>query len=150
MLKGLLCHPHHFKTSSSSKRTNMNLTIATAPRADGRTTNLGALAMRLIGEVTLGAALTMLLPADLRAECLEWNVMGKWNALQSNGGAQPTFVVVTQNGSQIAGNAYPNDLLHGRATFEGTLTGSTIKFTVFWSASSVGEYTGKRYRLRAE
>ena len=119
----------------------MNLKIATSPRADGRTTNIRVLAMRSIGVVALSAALTMLLPTGLRAECLEWNVKGQWNALQSNGG-QAAFAVITQSGNQISGNAYSNDLAHTRATFEGTLTGSTINFTVFWSASSVGEYTG--------
>lgn len=114
----------------------MNVTFATS-------TSIGVLAMRSIGVAALGAALTMLLPTGLRAECLEWNVKGQWNALQSNG-AQATVAVVTQKGNQISGNAstYSPGLGLTRAPFEGTLNGSTIDFTVFWSGASVGEYTG--------
>lgn len=63
--------------------------------------------------------------------------------LQSNGG-QATVSVVAQKGNQISGNAsaYTAGLGLTKAPFEGTLTGSTINFTVFWSAASVGEYTG--------
>ena len=107
--------------------------------------------IRLAGGLALGAALALLAPgAGHAAECLRWDVSGPWTAIQDNGThADFTF---TQGDTLIQGNGKFTQGWTRDGSFDGTLIGSEIKFTVYWSSYSdsyghyspteIGEYTG--------
>jgi hypothetical protein len=106
---------------------------------------------RLHGALVLSAALCALASHAAAAApvCLRWDVSGVWTAVQDNG-THAEFTV-TQGDAQIQGNAsYSQGYYTGN--FDGTLSGSDMKFTVYWQAppnrngryesNSIGEYSG--------
>jgi hypothetical protein len=103
------------------------------------------------GALVLGAALGLLTAQAAAAApvCLRWDASGVWTAIQDNG-THAEFTV-TQGDAQIQGNAsYAQGYYTGN--FDGTLSGSDMKFTVYWQAppnrngryesNSIGEYSG--------
>ena len=108
-------------------------------------------AIRLRGGLALGAALALLAPgAGRAAECSRWDVSGPWTAIQDNG-THADFTV-TQGDTLLQGKATFTQGWTREGSFDGTLLGSEIKFTVYWSSFSdgqgryspteIGEYTG--------
>jgi hypothetical protein len=113
-----------------------------------------AVRARLRNVAPLGALLVLLAgPAAAEGPvCQRWNVSGAWSAIQDNG-SHADFTV-TQGDVQILGDATFTKDWNYSGNFDGTLNGSDIKFTVYWTdgepisnsdlhrPSSIGEYSG--------
>jgi hypothetical protein len=107
---------------------------------------VAALLTRLRSAVLLSAALGLLAAHAARgAECLKWDVSGKWSAVQGND-TRADFTVI-QLDTLIEGNATFTNALTRNGNFDGTLNGLDLKFTVYWSINNnvgneIGEYAG--------
>lgn len=96
------------------------------------------------------ATVLVLLPvmsSAASAACLQWDVSGNWRILQSNGAV--TNISIVQTGTQLVGNgSYTTRATSSRfgskesGQLDGTLRGNAVNFSIFWSSSSVGAYTG--------
>lgn len=98
----------------------------------------------------VGAVIVTLTPTAAQAEaaCQRWDVSGAWTVVQDNGGH--ANIVVTQGDTILTGQARsPAYVSNGN--FDGTLNGSDIKFTIYWtqllddrydSKSDIGDYVG--------
>lgn len=84
---------------------------------------------------------------EASAACLQWDVGGNWQILQSNGFA--TNVALRQNGANVIGNAnYRTRATSGRmgasesGEVDGTIKGNAINLSIYWGIDKVGVYFG--------
>ena len=107
---------------------------------------VAALPTRLRIAALLGAALGLLAsPAARAGECLKWDLDGAWSAVQAND-TRADFTV-TQIETRIQGAATFTNGWTRNGNFDGTVNGSDVKFTVYWSLTNnggdeIGEYAG--------
>ncbi len=92
----------------------------------------------------LGAAGLIAAPAAAgsaalqRAHCT-WNIAGEWSGDQSTGTVLGLDIV--QHGEKIRGTAH-EEAVPFDGSLKGEVAGSTVKFTVTWSPSLKGKYSG--------
>lgn len=112
--------------------------MTTPPRPAHRAYRRAVRALAILA-LTLAGFLTTATGASAATACERPNVAGAWVSSQSNAGGIPVYYTFTQSGTTIGGTASFAGI---GATVSGTLTGSTLTFTVSYSNGATGRYTG--------
>jgi hypothetical protein len=108
---------------------------------------IGKNSLTLTGLIVFGVCVGASMPTAAQAPCTKWDVFGAWDAVQSNSpGRNARFFEMRPTG----GDQFQGKAMHAPVTsnqwrdgqVDGSVSGSAIRFTVFWDANSVGVYTG--------
>jgi hypothetical protein len=80
----------------------------------------------------------LLLPVAAQAECLQWDMSGRWEIVQGNG-YNATFDL-TQSGNELHGTGRYSEARS--RSIDGSVGENGFDFTVHWSNGAIGYYAG--------
>lgn len=98
--------------------------------------------MRLL----LGSCLALLGCAAAQADCLKWDINGRWHFVQSNDTI--ARFDLQRDGSRVTGSAYFEDEQNGltlgtAGSIDGTVEGDRLDLVVYWEGGSIGVYQAR-------
>ena len=85
----------------------------------------------------------LLLPVAAQAECLQWDMSGRWEIVQGNG-YNATFDL-TQSGNELHGTGRYSEARS--RSIDGSVGENGFDFTVHWSNGAIGYYAGDSVRM---